>query len=331
MKAFAVILFFAVICSLFAAKTSYAEVAVGNCRPHLVSYSTISEAVVAVPANSTVLICPGIYPEQITINQPLILKGLKGLTGTYPVVTVPDGGVGTTQISVMVSPVGSGPVDISDLVVDGTGSRGTGIFYMGGDGTLENMEVRACGTCIDLPFVYGGEINIRKSNIHDFDDIGIYGGDATAGLTLNIISTQVTSTSSTVQVGILYGNSAAGLALENYYCCMTARENTVIGSNIGIYLGGSLGFSPTTVTGNILFNNGTGIFVYVSSHNDILRSNTIAQSTVAAIDANCSSDTTAENNYISSVPVGVANVGGGDTVKRNALYNVTTTTTPCTD
>jgi len=77
-----------------AAQNSSAQttVAVGNCRPPLVSYSTISEAVAAVTPNSTVLVCPGTYPEQVTITQALKLKGLKDEAG-YPVITVPSGGL----------------------------------------------------------------------------------------------------------------------------------------------------------------------------------------------------------------------------------------------
>jgi pectin methylesterase-like acyl-CoA thioesterase len=103
--------FFVAVGVILAAQSSSAQtiVAVGNCRPHLVSYSTISEAVASVTPNSTVLVCPGTYPEQVTITQPLILKGLTSVIGTRMVLV--------QGISVQ----GTGPVDISNVVVGENG------------------------------------------------------------------------------------------------------------------------------------------------------------------------------------------------------------------
>jgi hypothetical protein len=355
MKPFAVALF-AGICALFVVQCSHAEVAVGNCRPHLVSYSTISEAVAAAPANATVLVCPGSYPEQVAINQPLVLKGLTDRTGNRAIITVPVGGlVGDDPSQLLVQQPGMlgnfGPVDISNLIVDGsgfdfsTGEEVTGIEYAFASGSIENVELRNQTFGIAA---YGGDfgtnrLNIEKSSIHDFSNTGILtGSNGGSGFLVNLISNRIASadigTTGAIYdfaTGIAVRNTISvtgqGLVLENYFCCVTAKENTIVGSNIGIYLGGSLGFSPTTVTGNFLFNNGTGIFIYISSQNDILKSNVIEQSTVTGIDAGCSSDTLAENNFISAAPIGVANVGAGDFLERNTLYNVKVPTTPCTD
>src|SRR5580693_2006515 len=73
--------------SAFAA-TKYA---VGTCQPHLTSYSTISLAVSSVPPGSTINVCPGNYPEQVLITQPLTLTGFKNKN--TPTVTVPSGGL----------------------------------------------------------------------------------------------------------------------------------------------------------------------------------------------------------------------------------------------
>ena len=52
-----------------------ATVAVGNCEPGLPKYSTIQLAVDSVPPNSTIKVCPGIYPEQVTISKSLTISG----------------------------------------------------------------------------------------------------------------------------------------------------------------------------------------------------------------------------------------------------------------
>jgi hypothetical protein len=360
-KPFAAILF-AGICLIFAAPSSYAEVAVGNCRPHLVSYSTISEAVAAVPANSTVLVCPGIYPEQVIITRPLTLKGLNQGPASKVVITVPAGGVlpssgEAEQLSVQgTDSPAFGPVNISNLVVDGAGSgidcsTGSlvGIDYQYSSGTLDNVEVRnqnpgGCGSGIMIigsPFVETNTVTIRNSSIHEFDDTGVLAisGGGT-GFQVNLISSLVESANNSVQAGVdyefTYGTvarntiSAAGqfgMLLENFFGSMTISDNTIIGSNVGIFSGSGEG--ANAITHNNLSNNSTGILVSGLQGSPVVKSNTIVDSSTAAIDVDCSQKTTAEKNIIFGSPIGIANVSSGDTVGRNALYSVAVATTPC--
>jgi hypothetical protein len=66
---FARTLFISVLVVLFLASSALAQtVAVGNCRPNLKRYSTISQAVGDVAAGSTILICPGTYPEPVILT-----------------------------------------------------------------------------------------------------------------------------------------------------------------------------------------------------------------------------------------------------------------------
>jgi len=50
-------------------------VIVGTCSNQFPQYPTIQQAVNAVPAGSTIYVCPGNYPEQVIINKALSLKG----------------------------------------------------------------------------------------------------------------------------------------------------------------------------------------------------------------------------------------------------------------
>ena len=52
------------------------NVAVGTCKPSLPSYPTIQLAVSSVPPGATIQVCPAAYPEQITINKDLTIKGI---------------------------------------------------------------------------------------------------------------------------------------------------------------------------------------------------------------------------------------------------------------
>jgi len=149
MTATAAVLFSA---SVFAA-TKYA---VGTCQPHLTSYSTISQAVQQRPFRFHHRGVPGNHPEQVLITQLLTLLGVSFQGSDAAVVTVPSGGLvqnvnspscvpfGTLYYQVLVQT--TGPVDISNLVVDGTGASGaicvTGIYYQDSSGTISDVSAR---------------------------------------------------------------------------------------------------------------------------------------------------------------------------------------------
>ena len=116
-----------------------ANYAVGTCKPSLPSYATISAAVSGVPPGSTVLVCPGTYPEQVTIAQALTLKGITSGNAGQAVITVPGSGLAVvttgfgfsiaSQVAVTAT---AGPVNISDITVDGTGNNVTSTYWLAG-------------------------------------------------------------------------------------------------------------------------------------------------------------------------------------------------------
>jgi hypothetical protein len=118
-------------------------------------YKTISDAVNSVPPYSTVEVCPNTYPEQVTIAQPLTLKGITSGNAGQAVIAVPPSGLtvvsdgyGLFSVAHQVH-VTAGQVNISDITVDGTGySVGigtwlTGVFYdSGSSGKVNEITVR---------------------------------------------------------------------------------------------------------------------------------------------------------------------------------------------
>lgn len=180
--------------------------AVGTCRPQLHSYSTISAAVSAVPASSTVVVCPGIYPEQVSITQPLTLEGVSSGNSGRAVITVPISVTGLPQLAVNSSSVlfpsvngevaaqllvqninPPGPVTISNITVDGTGGNGgdclnsdgfvvAGIFFFGASGLINHATTRhqstgGCGVGIMAENESGTaeSVNIINNSVHDAD------------------------------------------------------------------------------------------------------------------------------------------------------------------
>jgi len=72
----------------------YAQV--GSCtppNPPLHTYVTIQAAVTASPAGTVIEICPGTYPEQVTIGKNLTLEGVGNLSSDAVVILPPAGGV----------------------------------------------------------------------------------------------------------------------------------------------------------------------------------------------------------------------------------------------
>ena len=163
------------------------SVSVGNCLPALPHFSTIQAAINASAQGGTVLVCPGVYQEQISIFHPLTLKGVDVGGSNMAVITMPAGGVGT---QVYVQATG---VYISDLVIDGSnngasfcGQGPTGIYYVDGSGTVNHVALRnqaprgpglqGCfdGTGIAVgSFNFAASVTIQNSTMHGWQWEGV--------------------------------------------------------------------------------------------------------------------------------------------------------------
>ena len=101
--------------------------AVGSCKAKVPSFATISQAVTAAPAGATILVCPGIYAEQVTIPQSLTLEGISDSNQDIAIITVPSAGLVANATSVFGESIAAqvlvqgGPVNINNIAVDGTG------------------------------------------------------------------------------------------------------------------------------------------------------------------------------------------------------------------
>jgi hypothetical protein len=161
--------------ALIAATPAFsANVAVGTCLPNKASYATISEAVQGVPSGSTILVCPGVYAEQVVIGKSLTLKGQTSGNSAYPVIMPPVGGLvpnaaglavksffgAGTPFAAQLLIQGSAVVTINDVAFDATGynipncdSVVVGILVQDSSLTLNRVAVKnqlqtdaTCGT-----------------------------------------------------------------------------------------------------------------------------------------------------------------------------------------
>lgn len=312
--------------------------AVGTCKPSLPSFTTISAAVAAVPPLSTVFVCPGTYPEQVTINQPLTLKGVTEKNSAQVVVAAPSGGLSANVNSIFVGlldaqvAVTAGPVNITNITVDGANNSVNGspwlagIFYQGGSsGVISHVTTRnqinsgkGVGIWLENGTANAESITLQNSSVHDVDYSGIIAGDATLNVTITGNSV------SSAYIGIALG--ATGSAASNrvsagaygiYQNVGTASANTVMNSPIGIYTYGS----GTSDTSNKIFNS-SSYGIYLTANGQTVKFNTITESNIA-IEFACTTGDIVSGNTINDAVIGLNDVPSGFS-GANSFFSVAT-------
>lgn len=289
------------------------NVAVGSCKPTLPSYPTISAAVASAPAGSTVEICPGSYYEQVFINQSLNLNGITSGNSSDVVIYPPASGLSSlTDISGFVLAPGvvvnAGPVNISNVTVDGNGYQNSGascvgIFYNDGvSGTVNGVTVRNqnCGhpaydSGLWANTSTSSTLAVENSSFHDIGDSSV---DATGGINLTLKGNTLEASGYNAQIFtaqltmtgnvIVGGGCCTGLSVA--YSQGTVSGNTIDNTYQGIWAQGG---SSLEFTRNNLSNLSTGIVIDGSS-GDTYKFNTIARTGVA-IDFNCNTATVTSN------------------------------------
>jgi parallel beta-helix repeat protein len=237
-----------------AVSANAATVFVGTCGSP--NFPTIQAAVNAATTGSTVNVCPGSYPEQVTINKHLIVQGVASGTLNQAVVTAPAGGIVANTVSLATAyPIAAQiyvhdatGVTIANLTIDGSGNNGltacgvpnlVGIYYQDATGLINNAVTRnqtsvppngcAQGTGMGvfvqsgISLVTGGAgtstVTVLNSSVHDFQKNGITG---------NEVGTQLTVTSNEVRgQGPTNGASENGIQL-GFGATGKVNANTVI-------------------------------------------------------------------------------------------------------
>ena len=264
-------------------------VAVGNCTK-LVQFATIQLAVNAVPSGSTVKVCSGTYPEQVTIaNKNLTLIGVGPTAST---VTVPASGLVTNGVTdIFGFPtaaqifVQNATVTISHMAVDGANDQLTGcgvdavgIYFKNAAGVITDNAVRnvllppglqGCqdGLAINVESSTATAVTISNNSVRNYDKNGITasGPSGPNGPKVTITGNTVVGLGATTviaQNGIQIGYGASGSIQNNYVAddiylnppdC--ASSNSCYGSS-GILIWASHGIA---VSGNTVESTQYGI------------------------------------------------------------------------
>lgn len=272
----------------------HAAVTVGSCEPGRHSYTTISKAIAAAPANEVVDVCPGTYPEQLTITKPLMIRGVQSGVNIVPPVTglvaLPASSNSYPQIFVNAN----GPVALSNLSVNG--SNGPGIQMPFG---VVNLSV-ACidGFLTDFSGVYFlntpgvvEHLNVSGYYVSKFSpDNPVPQAVPNCGNGIEFHGSREAVVRDTV-IGTTgqYGIYATGN--------LTAEHNIVSGGfgpyGVGISSGTDSAVTDNTVTGTLLYINTIGI-----SGGDLVRGNVVQSSLIGISGADKVRHNTVLNNAV---------------------------------
>jgi len=257
---------------------------VGTCKPGT-QFTKIQLALDATPAPTVVEVCPGSYPEQITISKPVTLEGVAAGNSSFATVVVPPGGLtNNTTLSggqpaaaqILVQKAG-GAVNLTNLVVDetnGSADYPIGIIYKNTPGTMNHMVVfNVSGSIAGFGIILEGgsgdpKVTIENSTISD-DQLGILvqgmsAGSLTTVIDSNLVNSgingiQVTSpnTTTTINGNVITGFTQTAIILEATEGTVT--NNTITGQGSTTQTAIELSYDGMSIESNKIYNVGDGI------------------------------------------------------------------------
>jgi len=310
-----------------------ADYAVGTCLPKLHSYSTISAAVAAVPSGSIVEVCPGTYAEQVTISKPLTLEGITSDNSAQAIIAIPSGGLSGSGLVAQVT-VTAGPVNITNITVDGTNNNLNGnatlagiYYYPGSSGTIKFVTTQFqlnAGNGLGI-LANGGELTIENCSIHDFDFAGIEMNDYAPSIVnenyVNVASATGLVTGIIVEnAGSFTGNtiSGPGNSIDSQGIVVDSEGATVMNNTFTNWLYAIVDYAGAKYTANTIRNTGVGILLGASGAT--VDSNVITQAVFDGIEFGCSTNS-AKGNTLNNMAVGIDGIPESVT-STNTYYNV---------
>ena len=312
--------------------------AVGSCKAKVPSFATISQAVTAAPAGATIMVCPGIYPEQVTIPQSLTLTGISDSNQDTAIITVPSTGLVANATSVFGESIAAqvlvqgGPVNINNIAVDGTGGDlqcgGStwiaGMYYApGSSGTVNHAKVSGqtdggCGVGVWVENADGPDkfVTVQNSSVHDVDGFGIFVASSASSPNLFAsIKGSVVAVSTSALIGVGLDNVTGSVNGNDVSNAMFGIVNTA--SNV------SIAFNTTSLTtagvalqgGGTVANNrisASNLGVWFFSDGGVVQLNRISNISGSAVEFNCSA-AIVSGNTINDAATGLDNTPIGFT------------------
>jgi len=277
---------------------------VGTCKAGT-QFSTIQAALNKSPAADVIEVCPGTYPEQLTIINAVTLEGILSGNTSAIQITSPATGLKTNStingsdpaaVHVFVKNA-TGAVNLTNLIVDSTNNKVpadvflVGVLYQHSPGTVNHVIARhqqANNIGFGI-YMEGGSSNpsvtVENCSVHDFDFGGIYvtgpvgptdivrDPDATSEVATSQITAKVVNnfveSSTTSAHNLLFGSSTL----------VTAMGNLSIGAPNAA---GNFGITVDANAGSVISANtiiGTQVGISLQDDGPFLKSNKMYQLT----------------------------------------------------
>ena len=266
-------------------------VGVGGCTSY-VNFTTISQAIAAVPPGSTIMVCPGNYYEQLLITKRLTLEGVASGNENAAVIYPPAAGLvtntsdarGAVAAQILVQGV-AGPVKITNLTVDGTGNNYTsgdirGILYQDASGTVLHVAARnqipggtlngdqsGQGIMVETTSSSSASLTVENSSVHNYNKNGIVARYAGASLTAtgNFVQGAGSVSGSAAQNGIEIAFSGATGSVKSNTVIDNVYYDPSTASSAGILLYDAKEDGSIQVSGNTVGNTQEGIQIFTDS------------------------------------------------------------------
>ena len=303
---------------------------VGTCKAGT-QFTTIQAAVNAATAGTTVSVCPGTYPEQVTILKNLTLQGISPTSIGAAIIVPPAAGVKVNAASSIWQSLAAQllvqqatTVTVKNIEVDGGGQatctggfNWVGILFQGPGGTITNSAVRNAPTCVTalgiLADAIGTAMHVTNNSLSD-----CYSVCLEADFDSNLVATgnMVTATISSgygIQVqqaggpNVITGNTVAGNftygASVFRSSSVTMTGNTVLigsaGENVGIFLGGA---SHNSVQNNRISGGFEAFYIddMNSAGGNVVTNNTVSNEVCAMLLVTTTGDTLTPNTYLTT-------------------------------
>jgi nitrous oxidase accessory protein NosD len=261
------------------------------------TFTSIQDAINAANPGSLIRVCPGTYPEQLSIEKSLSIEGDNGAIVMPSNMMANTTGSSGAPIAAAILVKEAANVEIEGLIVDTANSGITecspdliGILYQNSSGRIEHNAVRNVKLSVSLNGCQSGDaivvqslgsetskVTVDDNSVHDYQKNGITGNESGSEVAIsNNVVTGLGPTTGAAQNGIQKGFGPKGSVLRN-----TVTDNV---------------WSPCVSLENCAFN-ASGILIFQSD------------------------DVRVEHNKVATNQLGIYASGQGDEIESNDISN----------
>jgi len=303
-------------------------------------FTSIQDAINAASPGSLIRVCPGIYPEQLSIDKSLSIEGDNGAVVLPNNMVVNTTGSSGTPIAAAIFVKEAADVEIEGLIVDTANSGMTGcspdligILYQNSSGSIERNAVRNTKLSVSLTGCQSGDaivvqslggetsiVSVEDNSVHDYQKNGITGNELGTEVTIsNNVVTGLGPTAGAAQNGIQIGFGAKGAVLRNavtdnvWSPCVSLENCSFNATGILIFQSDDVHVEHNSVATNQLG-------IYAGGQREKIESNSISNSLVlVGIDLASDNNLASRNDVTNSGQAAILIEGNDNKVRDNDI------------